>query len=256
MNQDPLPGPDEYESALARLEAEVARLTRGIEMLEVDVANAEVALRVERRKTADLRRQLEDRVVNGPGADDVQAVFEYWRRRCDHPRARLDTKRGQAVRARLHAGHSVEELMHAIDGAKLGAFISDTGRRHDELELIMRDEVKLDSFLARRSLAIRSGYLSVLLTAFCLPRGLQTAPWIEEERAWGFKCPVCRVGWQHDHYFPLKASQHILWCDAACVGLTEDAVRDAIDKLPVNDKEPPPPEGDEGSSVGGSEPAA
>jgi hypothetical protein len=49
----------------------------------------------------------------------------------------------------LKEGVSAEEVRTAIAGAAKAAFVDDNGRRHDDIELICRNRVKLDSFIAR-----------------------------------------------------------------------------------------------------------
>ena len=50
--QESLEPPDE---TIARLTAENVRLTRGIDLIGVDLLNAEASLRIERRKVTELR---------------------------------------------------------------------------------------------------------------------------------------------------------------------------------------------------------
>lgn len=217
------------EGILAEMEGEVARLKRGIDLLEIDLQNAEMSLRAERRKVGMLKAQLEDRLTSGPGAEEVQLVFDYWRRRCRHPRAKLDIKRASVIRARLHAGHDLQDLLRAVDGAMFGAFVDEKGKRHDELELIMRDEVKFDGFLSRWGLAVDSGRVGALLSAYCLPDGVVGPAYDLIDHEYLFRCPVCRVGWGREDYFPLRVSEDgVVWCQALCVNITMDDVRAAI----------------------------
>ncbi len=55
--------------------------------------------------------------------------------------------------ARLKEGYTLGQLMRAIDGAAAGAYVDDNGKRHDDLELICRNEVKVDGFIARAPLS-------------------------------------------------------------------------------------------------------
>lgn len=82
------------------------------------------------------------------------SVFEYWKVKLA-PRAKeFSGKRFEAVRDRLRAGHSVEELKLAVDGCALRPYVTDHGRaeqgrkdqREVELELICRTEAHLTRF--------------------------------------------------------------------------------------------------------------
>lgn len=81
--------------------------------------------------------------------EDARELFSYWQTKC-RPAAKPVAKRMAAVHARLAEGYTVEQIRAAIDGAAIAPFIGDDGRRHDDLELICRNGVKLDSFIGRR----------------------------------------------------------------------------------------------------------
>ena len=169
----------------------------------------------------------------------MNIVFDYWRVRCNHPRARLDAARGQAIKARLQAGHSVEDLVLAMDGAALDAWVDTKGKRHDKLTLILRDEEHLEDFMERRERAMTHGKLSLLLATFCLPPKMKAAVYSHETSGWGFKCPVCQIGWDRDDYLPLAVNQHAVYCAAGCVAIGHNDVRHAIRELrPRLDDEP------------------
>lgn len=112
-----------------------------------------------RRRIAHLERQLaEARGETGPDplAPLVHEVGAYWREKCNHPRAKIDGRRYRAVRARLvHRGRDtlderVAYIKQAIDGAAAAPNRNErTGEAYDDLELICRNEPKLDSFAAR-----------------------------------------------------------------------------------------------------------
>lgn len=88
-------------------------------------------------------------LVNRPDADPVDVVFRYWQQTCKHPTAKLTSDRQSKVRARLRDGYTVKQLLQAIDGAAVGAFVNDNGVRFDDLELICRNGSKVESFIAR-----------------------------------------------------------------------------------------------------------
>jgi hypothetical protein len=84
-------------------------------------------------------------------AGTIRALFDYWRERCRHPGAKLDNgdTRWQKVGARLREGYTPEQIRKAIDGAAVGAYVNDAGKRFDDLELICRNKVKLEDFIER-----------------------------------------------------------------------------------------------------------
>jgi hypothetical protein len=90
-------------------------------------------------------------------APKIHEIAAYWRERCNHPKAKLDPKRYRAVRARLicrDQDESVDDrvayIKQAIDGAAHAALVNErTGEPYNDLELICRNEVKLDSFARR-----------------------------------------------------------------------------------------------------------
>ena len=81
--------------------------------------------------------------------EQVGELFAYWRERCGHPNALPSDNRKRKVKARLREGYTAEQIRCGIDGAAKAPFVSDDGRRHDDLELICRNASKLDSFIER-----------------------------------------------------------------------------------------------------------
>jgi hypothetical protein len=78
----------------------------------------------------------------------VKGLFDLWRERCGHDRARLTRDRAAKVKARLREGYTPEEIGQAIDGAAARPFVKE-GHRYDDLELICRNGSKLEDFMAR-----------------------------------------------------------------------------------------------------------
>jgi Helix-turn-helix domain len=81
---------------------------------------------------------------------DVRQVFDHWKTRLNHPKARLDEKRKRAVRGRLADGFSVEDLKTAIDGCRSSPFHqggNDRGQVYDSLTLICRDAEHVERFI-------------------------------------------------------------------------------------------------------------
>jgi hypothetical protein len=88
--------------------------------------------------------------------EDVEAVFDYWKTKRQHPRAKLDAKREKKIRERLADGYTVGELCQAVDGiAKSRHHMGDNDTRtiYDDIELICRDASKVDKFIRLASAA-------------------------------------------------------------------------------------------------------
>lgn len=83
-------------------------------------------------------------------AKDIQAVFDYWKSVLDHPKARLDDKRRQRIKARLRDGYSVDDLRSACDGCRSSPYHqgeNERGAVYDDIELICRDGKHVDQFI-------------------------------------------------------------------------------------------------------------
>ena len=156
MNQPQLPV-DELSAAhhrIARLEAENERLHGQIEHerarvkgLLVDLENANTDLVVKRREVNRLKAKIVKQ--DTPDAPEQQQllVFNHWRRVCrnDSPRVVFTTDRREKVRARLKE-YPVADLIAAVDGAHLIAYVDDKGKKHDDLFTIMRDGRQVERF--------------------------------------------------------------------------------------------------------------
>ena len=217
---------------IERLAAENARLSRGMELLAIDLENANVELAVKRRMITTLKHEVEGRVKAGNYGEQVQAAFTYWQRACGHPRTRLDHKRAKAIETMLrHRDEQGEEplleVMRAIDGARFDAFVDEKGKRHDGISLICRDEDSFDRMRDRWRNTILAGKLSVALNAYCCPEGVSTAAYDLMESGWRWKCPCCRFGWESDHT-PLLIGKGFIYCEGLCVGVTLEMVREAL----------------------------
>jgi hypothetical protein len=113
---------------------------------EADLRGAERELRRVRREVSGLRAELSRQRNNSPEAYRAKAIFRYWKARCGKTdRNVFGEKRQKMVLARLKE-HDAQYIARAIDGAAVGAFIGDNGVKHDDLELICRDETKLERF--------------------------------------------------------------------------------------------------------------
>lgn len=114
------------------------------------LVKTEGTLRGKNLRIAGLEAELADKRGQEPEAQDVRAVFNYWRGVCDHGRAKMDPAddRWKAIRARLRGGFTVDQLKRAVDGAKVGAFVNDTGKKFDDIELICRSARNVERFIA------------------------------------------------------------------------------------------------------------
>jgi hypothetical protein len=138
---------------------------RSIDLQGPTVQAAFNALRNVRREVTKLQRQLADArgetATADPLAPKIHEIAAYWRDKCNHPKAKLDPKRYRAVRARLicrDQDESIDDraayIKQAIDGAAHAALVNErTGEPYNDLELICRNEVKLDSFARRAPMA-------------------------------------------------------------------------------------------------------
>jgi hypothetical protein len=95
-----------------------------------------------------LRSELNGRRGADPNHDVAVQLFQFWQTECGHPQAKFGPKRQKAVLARLQDYHP-RQIAYAIRGARLAAYTDEKGNRYDDLELICRDEVKLENFIAR-----------------------------------------------------------------------------------------------------------
>jgi hypothetical protein len=90
--------------------------------------------------------------ATGPSVrDQVEQVFGFWKGALHHPRAVLDRKRDKAIRARLAAGRTVDDITLAITGLANSPYHmgqNETRAVYDDIELICRDEIHLERFMA------------------------------------------------------------------------------------------------------------
>lgn len=94
----------------------------------------------------------DDAPVVVPDGDREVALrlFEYWRKRCEHPKARADaTRLGKAI-ARLRDGFSEAELRAAIDGMAGSDFnrgVNESNTRYDDIELCFRNVRNVERYI-------------------------------------------------------------------------------------------------------------
>lgn len=136
-------GCDRCAPLVAELRGEITQLRREATGRRARIVNLEA-------KLAEARGE----VGVDPLAPLVHEAGAYWRERCGHPKAKMDGKRYRAVRARLLEADSpregLEHIKRGVDGAAAAPNVNErTGERYDDLELICRSAVKLDSFVKR-----------------------------------------------------------------------------------------------------------
>jgi hypothetical protein len=86
-----------------------------------------------------------------PPPTPVTRVFDAWRHKLGHHRAKLDGKRRRLITARLQE-RPVEELLRAIDGVlksdwHMGRDPKTAGQRYDDIEIIFRDAAHVEKFI-------------------------------------------------------------------------------------------------------------
>lgn len=110
------------------------------ESLLIDLENAEIQMRTMRREIGRLKGELARERAQDPQMDAAERVFEYWRKRLRPNAKAFGADRQKAVLGRLNEGRTEVELKQAIEGARIGAFTDEKGKRHDDLELICRSD--------------------------------------------------------------------------------------------------------------------
>ena len=79
-------------------------------------------------------------------------MFEFWVEACrpsSTPQPKLTDERRAKLKARLREGYTTDQIRQAITGAAVGAFVDESGKRHDDLTLICRNGSKLEDFIGR-----------------------------------------------------------------------------------------------------------
>lgn len=127
---------------------ECERLRGQIATALVDLENAEADVRALRRQLAAARADRSSELSSHPNLGLAERLFEFWKEETGHERAQLGPKRLRAILARLEK-YDARDIAKAIRGAAKAAYVDERGVRHDDIELICRDEVKLEKFIER-----------------------------------------------------------------------------------------------------------
>lgn len=141
---------------------------------EQDLQRVERDLRNARREVARLKTEIEKRERQSPNMRAAEGIFRYWIARLEkNPKtAVFGDKRRKAVLARL-TEHDAEYIARAIDGLAATVYTAPTGKRFDDLELVCRDEVTLES---RYDTAERIGAPTLIGPAWLREFGTQIDP--------------------------------------------------------------------------------
>jgi hypothetical protein len=115
-------------------------------LMDLEAARAEVGS-LRRQLGAAFSKQSKDRKQH-PHYDTAVRLFEFWQEECGHPRAQMGPKRERAILARLD-DYTPRDIAKAVRGAAVAAYVDERGVKHDDIELICRDEVKLEKFIER-----------------------------------------------------------------------------------------------------------
>lgn len=120
--------------------------------LEDQVKGLERDVRAWRARNAELTRDNEAKAQMSKHWGTAVKVFDYWRLKCDHPKARFDAKRFWLLDPFI-TKDGPRLCCIAILGAAFDPFITTrrngTDQRHNGFELIFRDRQKFEDFCSR-----------------------------------------------------------------------------------------------------------
>jgi len=146
-------GPADILARLRQAEAERDAAVTQVQMLERD-------LQGKRLRIAHLEADEDAKREDHERREDIERVWRYWQKRCNHPRAQLDNPTFFAIAALMKLGGKrtpefkwPDDYKAAIDGAAYDAFEvrrrNGTVKRHDDLGLIFRDAAHMREFIAK-----------------------------------------------------------------------------------------------------------
>lgn len=126
---------------IAQLEARIAMLERDIQLLSQEHIN-------DLRIIASQRTELSRRLTEDDYGKIAKAVARYYAERLKKSKGwKFGPKRMKVVLERLKEGYEGEFIARAIDGLAVGHYTNpETGVKYDDLELVCRDETKLERF--------------------------------------------------------------------------------------------------------------
>lgn len=195
---DPAPAPEPCRSC--------ERVRHAIGILEVDLQNAEIALRAERRRTRLLEGQVNALLDESAAATDVKEIFHLWQGATSHPRSKLLADRKKLI-GRMLKHYGKDRCVMAVLGAAEAAYTNPkSGQRYDQIKHIFGDEDKFERFeeAGRRAYAPR---LEAKRRSTTIAQALRDAGMrgIDDEpmQVTHFKCPICHTADDDPLYHPL-----------------------------------------------------
>jgi hypothetical protein len=136
---------------LTQREAQCPRCAQEIQerlITEVNLANTQTKLQDAWREIARLKTELANQQLEAPNIQAAKAIFRYWVARLEKNKktTKFGEKRRKVVLARL-ADYEAQYICRAIDGLASSDWHRANGKV--DLELVCRDEVKLEEFYER-----------------------------------------------------------------------------------------------------------
>lgn len=123
--------------------------------LDLDLELKNKSNTTEEKKEKTLMSSSQSRTVTVPSFStsivSVKEIFSHWQNQLKHPKAKLTGSRIKKIQLRLREGYTVEQIKTAIDGCAASPFHrgeNDRNEIYDDIELICRDGVKLEKFIA------------------------------------------------------------------------------------------------------------
>lgn len=103
-------------------------------------------------KGVEISRRVEVEVEVDSAANPAREIFEHWRVKCGHEKARYGQDRAKHINARLREGYTVADLKQAIDGCAASEWHMGKNPqrvKYDELSRIVANSEQVDKFMAR-----------------------------------------------------------------------------------------------------------
>lgn len=82
---------------------------------------------------------------------NINMVFEFWKKTMNHPNAKLDKNRTSRIKARLREGYTVDQLCCAISNASQDKFLmgeNEKGCVYDGIKTLLRDAEQVERLMA------------------------------------------------------------------------------------------------------------
>jgi hypothetical protein len=112
------------------------------------------ALQAEKSSAPQAADSDSDDAVSGNGktqAENIEGIFDYWRKIMDSPKSLLDDKRKGVIRRALKAGYSPRDLCMAIKGCSLTPHNqgkNERGQAYLGIHVCLKDADQIDRFIA------------------------------------------------------------------------------------------------------------